>query len=191
VLLPSSQGLRDPGERTLYLRYQGRLDVVAPAISRAIRNEDPRVPLVRLRTYEAELEADFWPVRALMTLLTMFALMSLIVAVVGQYAVIAFDMRRRVREFGVRIALGASSRQILTAVLTEGFRLTAFGLAIGFGLSVLTGAGLSRVLYGITPTDPLTYGSVLLLLSVISLAACSLPAVRASRVNPISTLRQE
>jgi len=191
VLLPSSQGLRDPGERTLSLRYQGRLDVVAPAISRAIRNEDPRVPLVRLRTYEAELEADFWPVRALMTLLTMFALMSLIVAVVGQYAVIAFDMRRRVREFGVRIALGASSRQILTAVLTEGFRLTAFGLAIGFGLSVLTGAGLSRALYGITPTDPLTYGSVLLLLSVISLAACSLPAVRASRVNPISTLRQE
>ena len=191
VLLPSSQGLRDPGERTLYLRYRGRLDVVAPAISQAIRNEDPRVPLVRLRTFEAELDADFWPVRALMTLLTMFALMSLIVAVVGQYAVVAFDMRRRVREFGVRIALGASSRQILTAVLKEGFRLTALGLVIGFSLSVLTGTGLSRVLYGITPTDPLTYGSVLLLLSVISLAACSLPALRASRVNPISTLRQE
>ena len=100
-------------------------------------------------------------------------------------------MRRRVREFGVRIALGASSRQILTAVLKEGFRLTALGLVIGFSLSVLTGTGLSRVLYGITPTDPLTYGSVLLLLSVISLAACSLPALRASRVNPISTLRQE
>ncbi len=191
VLLPSSQGLRDPGERTLYLRYRGRLDVVAPVISRAIRNEDPRVPLVRLRTFETELATDFWPVRALMTLLTMFAAMSLIVAVVGQYAVVAFDMRRRVREFGVRIALGASSCRILTDVLKDGFRLTAVGLVIGFGLSVLTGTGLSRVLYGITPTDPLTYGSVLLLLSVISLAACSLPAVRASRVNPISTLRQE
>jgi ABC-type antimicrobial peptide transport system permease subunit len=160
-------------------------------ISRAIRHEDPRVPLVRLRTFATELEANLWPVQALATLLTVFALVSLIVAIIGQYAVVAFDMRRRVREFGVRIALGASSRQILTAVLSEGFRLTALGLVIGFGLSVLTGTGLTRVLYGITPTDPLTYGSVLLLLSVISLAACALPAVRASRVNPISTLRQE
>ena len=191
VLLPSSSGLRDPGERTFYVRYQGRLDVVAPAIGRAIRTEDPRVPLVRLRTFDAELEAEVWPVRALTTLLTVFALVSLIVAIIGQYAVVAFDMRRRTREFGVRIALGASSRQILTAVLQEGFRLTALGLVIGFGLSALTGTGLSRLLYGITPTDPVTYGTVLLLLSLVSLAACSLPAARASRVNPISTLRQE
>jgi predicted permease len=191
VLLPSSRDWRDPGERTLYIRYRGRLDVVAPAISRAIRNEDPRVPLVRQRTFEAELEADLWPVRALTTLLTIFALVSLIVAIVGQYAVVAFSMRRRMREFGVRIAMGASSGQILTAVLQEGLRLTALGLVIGFGLSALTGIGLSRVLYGITPTDPLTYGTVLLLLSFVSLAACSLPAVRASRVNPMSTLRQE
>jgi predicted permease len=191
VLLPSSRGLRDPGERRLSIRYQGRLDVVAPAISRAIRNEDPRVPLVRQRTFEAELEADLWPVRALTTLLTIFALVSLIVAIIGQYAVVAFNMRRRMREFGVRIAMGASSRQILTAVLQEGFRLTVLGLVIGFGLSVLTGTGLSRVLYGITPTDPLTYGTVFLLLSFVSLAACFLPAVRASKVNPISTLRQE
>jgi ABC-type antimicrobial peptide transport system permease subunit len=87
--------------------------------------------------------------------------------------------------------MGASSRQILTSVVQEGFRLTTLGLAIGFGLSVLTGVGLSRLLYGITPTDPLTYGTVLLLLSLISIAACSVPAIRASRVSPISTLRQE
>jgi putative ABC transport system permease protein len=100
-------------------------------------------------------------------------------------------MRRRIRDFGVRIALGASSRQILMSVLRDGLRLTAFGLMIGFALSVVTAAGLSRVLYGITPTDPLTYGTVIVLLAIVSLAACSLPAVRASRVNPISTLRQE
>jgi predicted permease len=191
VLLPASQDQRSPGERTLYLRYRGRLEVVAPAIGRAIRAEDPRVPLVSLRTFDAQLDTDIWPVRALTTLLTLFAVVSLIVAIIGQYAVVAFDVRRRIREFGVRIALGASSRQILAAVLQEGLRLTALGLAIGFGLSVLTGTGLSRVLYGITPTDPLTYGTVLLLLSIVSIAACSLPAVRASRVNPISTLRQD
>jgi len=191
VLLPASNDPRDTGERTLYLRYRGRLEAVTPAIGQAIRAEDPRVPLVSLRTLDSQLTTDFWPVRALTTLLMLFASGSLVIAVVGQYAVVAFDMRRRVREFGVRIAMGASSRQILASVLREGFRLTTLGLAIGFGLSVLTGAGLSRLLYGITPTDPMTYGSVLLLLSLISLAACSVPAVRASRVNPISTLRQE
>jgi predicted permease len=190
VLLPSDDP-RGPGERTLWLRYRGRLDAVAPAIGRAIRAEDPRVPLVTLRTLDSQLAIDFWPVRALTTLLTLFAVGSLVIAVVGQYAVVAFDMRRRIREFGVRIAMGASSRQILTSVLQEGFRLTAFGLVIGFGLSVLTGVGLSRALYGITPTDPLTYGSVFVLLCVVSIAACSLPAIRASRVNPIATLRQE
>lgn len=191
VLLPAADTQRQPGERTLYLRYRGRLDVVAPAIGRAIRAEDPRVPLVSLRTLDSQLEIDFWPVRALTTLLTMFAVGSLVIAMIGQYAVVAFDMRRRRREFGLRIAMGASSRQILAAVLQEGFRFTTIGLAIGFGLSVLTGTGLSRMLYGITPTDPLTYAAVFLLLSLVSVAACSLPAVRASRVNPISTLRQE
>ena len=191
LLLPASADRRDPGERTLYLRYSGRLEAVAPAIGQAIRTEDSRVPVVSLRTLEGQLETDFWPVRALTTLLAMFAVVSLVIAIIGQYAVVAFDMRRRIRDFGVRIALGASSRQILVSVLKDGLKLTVIGLAIGFGLSVLTGTGLSRVLYGITPTDPVTYGGVLLLLALISLAACSLPAIRASRVNPISTLRQE
>jgi predicted permease len=191
VLLPAADDPRGPGERTLYLRYRGRLEAVAPGIGQAIRAEDPDVPLVNLRTLDSQLAIDFWPVRALTTLLALFAVGSLLIAIVGQYAVVAFDMRRRIREFGVRIALGASSRQILTSVLQEGFRLTAFGLVIGFGLSVLTGIGLSRALYGVTPTDPLTYGSVFVLLCVVSIAACSLPAVRASRVNPIATLRQE
>jgi predicted permease len=191
VLLPASADPRDPGERTLYLRYSGRLEAVAPAIGQTIRTEDSRVPVVSLRTLDGQLQTDFWPVRALTTLLAAFAVVSLIIAIIGQYAVVAFDMRRRIRDFGVRIALGASSRQILLSVLKDGLKLTAIGLVIGFGLSVLTGTGLSRVLYGITPTDPVTYGGVLLLLALASLAACSLPAVRASRVNPISTLRQE
>jgi hypothetical protein len=191
VLLAASVDPFDPGERIFYLRYTGDLDAVAPAIGRAIREEDARVPLVTLRTLDAQLDATIWPIRVLTMLLALFAGGSLIIATIGQYAVVTFDMRRRVREFGVRIALGASSRQIVLAVLRDGFRLTAIGLAIGFVLSVLTGSGLSRVLYGITATDPLTYGSVLLLLSAVSAVACYLPALRASRVNPIATLKQE
>ena len=129
LLLPASVDRRDPGERTLYLRYSGRLEAVAPAIGQAIRTEDSRVPVVSLRTLDGQLETDFWPVRALTTLLAMFAVVSLVIAIIGQYAVVAFDMRRRIRDFGVRIALGASSRQILVSVLKDGLKLTAIGLA--------------------------------------------------------------
>jgi putative ABC transport system permease protein len=100
-------------------------------------------------------------------------------------------MRRRTRDFGVRIALGASSGQILRSVIAEGTRLTAIGLALGFALSLASSAAFRSLLTGVTPTDTPTYVGVLVLLSIASLLACYLPAYRASRINPIDALRQE
>ncbi len=116
---------------------------------------------------------------------------SLFIATIGQYAVASFDMRRRLREMGLRIALGASSGQLLVSVMKEGFTLTAAGLAIGFMLSVSVGKLLGKALYGVTPTDSFTYAGVFALLSTASLLACLLPAHRASRTNPIVALREE
>ena len=124
-------------------------------------------------------------------LLTLFAGGSLLVAAIGQYAVVAFEGRRRVRESGLRIALGASAEQVMRAVLRESFKLTAIGLAIGFILSMAVGAIMARFLYGITPTDPLTYIGVFTLLATASLVACYLPARRAARVDPLVALRQD
>jgi ABC-type antimicrobial peptide transport system permease subunit len=114
-----------------------------------------------------------------------------LIAAIGQYAVVAFAGRRRIREFGVRIALGASSGQLVSSVISESFRMTALGLAIGFALSVAVGTVLSRVLYGVTPTDPVTLASVFVLLAGASLLASYLPARRAANTDPMVVLRTE
>jgi putative ABC transport system permease protein len=94
-------------------------------------------------------------------------------------------------KFGLRIALGASSGQIVTSVLRDAFVLAGIGLAIGFASSLAAGRGLGNLLYGITPTDAVTYGGVFVSLSLASLIACYLPARRAARVDPMHALRQE
>jgi putative ABC transport system permease protein len=176
---------------TFYIRHAGTLDTVAPAINRAVREVDRRVPVSSLRTMETELDGFASGVRIVTIWITLFALGSLMIAAIGQYAVIAFDMRRRTRDFGVRIALGASSRQIVGAVIAEGLRWTAAGLAIGFTLSIAAGRAGRSLLVGITPTDAPTYLGVFTLLAAASMLACYLPARRAARIDPIQALRHE
>ena len=120
-----------PGEATFYIRHHAGLEAVAPAVARALRESDGRIPIASLRSFDAEIAAEVAPFWILATLLSMFAGGSLIIAAIGQYAVVAFDGRRRTREFGLRIALGASSRQLVTSVMAESFRLTAIGIARG------------------------------------------------------------
>jgi putative ABC transport system permease protein len=124
-------------------------------------------------------------------LLGAFAGVSLLIAAIGQYAVVAFTMRRRARDFGVRIALGASARQIVGSVLREGMGQTAIGLLTGFVVSAAVATALRGVLFGVTPTDAPTYGAVFALLAGVSLAASYIPARRAARIDPVRTLRQE
>jgi len=184
-------GFFDSGETTFYIQYEGSLDATISTVRRAVREIDERIPIVYLRTLDEQLENATFGQRVLTRLLTLFSLLSLVIAAAGQYAVVAFGTRRRVREFGVRIALGASSTEILRSVLKEGFTLTAVGLLVGFGLSLSVGIALRRLLVGVTPTDLQTYLGVFALLTAASVLACYLPARRASRVNPLVTLRYE
>ena len=100
-------------------------------------------------------------------------------------------LKRRTRDFGIRIALGASSRQLLSAAIWDGLRWTAVGLLIGFALSLGAGRAFRSVLFGITPTDALTYVSVFVVLAIASLLACYLPARSVSQIDPIRALRQD
>ena len=180
-----------PGETTFYIRHSGSQDVLTPMVAKAFREVDARVAIARLRSLESQIAFDGAPLWMLATLLTLFAGGSLLIAAIGQYAVVAFDGRRRMREFGVRIALGASSRQLVSSVISESFRLTALGLLIGFALSVGVGMALARVLYGVTPTDPATFASVFVLLAGASLLASYVPARRAASTDPMVVLRTE
>jgi hypothetical protein len=180
-----------PGETTFYIRHNGSQAALGPAVARVFRAVDARVAIANLRSLEAQIALDTAPLWMLATLLTLFAGGSLLIAAIGQYAVVAFDGRRRSREFGVRIALGASARQLVSSVLSESFRLTIVGLMIGFGLSVAVGTVLARVLYGVTPTDPTTFGTVFVLLAGASLLASYLPARRAATTDPMVVLRTE
>ena len=180
-----------PGETTFYIRHSGSHDVIASAVAKAFRDIDPRVAIASLRSLESQMAVDAAPLWMLATLLTLFAGGSLLIAAIGQYAVVAFDGRRRSREFGVRIALGASSRQLVSSVVAESFRLTTVGLVAGLALSVAVGTVLARVLYGVTPTDPATFASVFALLASAALLASYLPARRAASTDPMVVLRTE
>ena len=166
------------------MRYSGGLDTIGPAITRTLQQVDARTPVAYMRTWDTQLYSATWPIRVLTTLLMLFAGASLFIAAIGQYAVVSFDMRRRVREVGLRMALGASSRQVLTRVIREGLALTALRLAVGFLLSLAAGTILGAALYGITATDPATYAAVFALLSAASLLACYLPARPGSQDQP-------
>jgi predicted permease len=191
VFLSQLQEPAPPGERTFYVRYADTLDTVAPVIGRALKDVDARIPIVYLRTLDAELHNNTWPVRFISLLLILFAAGSLSIAAIGQYAVVAFDMKRRTRDFGIRIALGASSRQLLGAALRQGLRWTATGLLLGFAFSLLVGRAFRSILFGIRPTDGATYLGVFAVLAMTSLVACYLPARSVSQIDPIKALRQE
>jgi predicted permease len=191
VFFASAERPGPPGETTFYIRHSGSQGSLGPAVAKALREIDARVAISRLRSLESEITLDAAPLWMLATLLTLFAGGSLLIAAIGQYAVVAFAGRRRSREFGVRIALGATSRQLVSSVISESFRMTTVGLVLGFALSVAVGTVLARVLYGVTPTDPVTFASVFVLLAGASLLASYLPARRAARTDPMVVLRTE
>jgi putative ABC transport system permease protein len=182
---------RPPGETTFLIRHTAPEETVGRDVAKALREADARVAIASLRSLDDQLGGEIAPLWMLTTLVMFFAAGSLLIAAIGQYAVVAFEGRRRTREFGLRIALGASPEQLIASVLSDGFRWTAAGLVLGFTLSVGVATLLTRVLFGVTPTDPLTYVSVFALLSGASLAACYLPARRAARIDPVIALRTE
>jgi predicted permease len=191
VFLSQLHAPAPPGETSYYVRYAGTLEAIAPGIGRAAQDVDPRIPIVFMRTLDTQLHANTYVSRFISLLLALFALASLVIAAIGQYAVIAFDIKRRTRDFGIRRAVGASPQQLVRAAIGDGLRWTAAGLLIGFGLSLGVGQLFRRALFGITPTDATTYIAVFVILAVSSLAACYLPSRRVARIDPMQALRQE
>jgi putative ABC transport system permease protein len=198
-------GLDTPGEPTVYwphpeLVYSGMTILVRTsndplALVSAARNElqqmDPEQPMAAVATMEQLLGDSLARSRFTMLVLAVFAAIAVLLASVGIYGVIAYGVAQRTQEFGIRIALGAGRRDVLRLVLGQGARLALLGIGLGAIFALMLTKSLATLLYGISPTDPLTFVGVAFLLGFDALAACYVPAQRATRVDPIETLRYE
>ncbi|HEX7139454.1 MAG TPA: FtsX-like permease family protein, partial [Vicinamibacterales bacterium] len=176
---------------SIALRTAGSPATFAAAARAAIAGIDKDQPVTRIRTMEeVAAEATSRP-RFRATLVSLFALMSLALAAVGVFGVLTFSVRERTREFGVRVALGATRADILRLVLGTGMKIAGGGALIGLAGATLLTRTLASLLYGVTPLDPLTLVGAPSVLVVTALVASALPALRAVGVDPAVTLGQE
>jgi putative ABC transport system permease protein len=180
-----------PGFTTLLVRSRLDPGSVMTAVRREVQVVDQDQPVFTVQTMDQMLSQAMWPYRVFGSLFAIFAVIALVMSAVGIYAVMAYSVTQRTTEIGVRMALGAEGRQVSWLILKRGLVQLILGLTIG-----LAGAfGLSRVLrtilVQITPTDPLTFIAITVILTAVAIAACILPARRATRVDPLIALRAE
>jgi predicted permease len=164
---------------------------LVPAIRAALRDMDPNVPMMDVATLPSiTREAVAWP-RFTMQVVSAFGLMAVILAAMGIYGVVSFGVLRRRREIGIRIALGAEPGSVVGLVLRHAVRLAGLGIALGVVLALAGTGFIESILYGIQPTDPLTFAALPVALGLIALLASWLPARRATRIDPRDALTSE
>jgi putative ABC transport system permease protein len=177
--------------QSLVVRTHGDAATLAPSIKNAIWSVDKDQPIVRVATMDTLLESSEAQRRFALTLFEAFGIVALLLAAIGIYGVLSAGVNERIREMGVRAALGASRRSIQMLVIRQGITLTTIGVAIG----LLAASAASRIvvslLYGVSQFDPVTYIAVIALLTMVSTLASWVPAWRAARVDPAITLRSE
>jgi putative ABC transport system permease protein len=157
----------------------------------AVAAVDPMLALSSYRSFEEIHATSMSRDRLLLTLIGGFAALALLLATVGVYGVTAAAVRRRTREFGIRLALGAGPGSLVRLVVGQGFRLTAFGVGLGLGGAFVAVRLLASVLHEVDPHDVLTFAVVPAVLAAAGLAACAIPALRAGRLDPAGPLRAE
>ncbi len=164
---------------------------VVPAVREAVLSLDKEQPVNRIRTMSDIISQTYGALRFPMTLLWVFAALALTLSAVGIFGVMSYTVSRRTQEMAIRVALGASRREVLRLVLREGLGVTLLGVVLGLLGALLVSRVMAGYVYGITSTDPLTFAGASVLLTVVALAASYIPARRAATVDPILSLRYE
>jgi ABC-type antimicrobial peptide transport system permease subunit len=167
------------------------LEAALPALRNAVWSIDRDLAVVEPATLTELLERSVGPQQFQTILLTLFSAVALFLAAIGVFGVVSYQVNSRLRELGIRLALGAQPIQLVLLVLRRGLAMTAAGVAIGLLAALGMTQVLSSMLFGVEPLDPSTFLAVTLVLGLLSLAASSLPAHRASRVDPTIALRTE
>jgi predicted permease len=179
--------------RAMTVAFRSRTNSAAmlSATKSELRNLDPDLPMYHVRTMEQQVNESLAQRRFSMTLLGVFAGVALALATIGIYGVMAYLVNQGTRELGIRIALGASQRNILTLVVRQGMVLAVSGVTIGLVAAFVLTRLMRSLLFGVEATDPLTFAGISLLLGTITLFACYVPAQRAARIDPLISLRCE
>jgi predicted permease len=173
------------------VRTAGKPNAVLADVRREVQRLDPNLPVQALRTLPEHVSEALWPARLGAGLLAVFGLLALTLAAVGLSGLIAYLVGQRTHEIGIRLALGAQAGDVLKLVIWQGLKLMLSGVVIGLlGAFALTRL-MQNLLYGLSPTDPLTFLAITFLLVAVALLACFIPARRATKVDPLAALRYE
>jgi predicted permease len=180
-----------PRDMTLAVRASQAPASITSAIREQVFAMDKNIPLYNVATMDQLISTSVAQPRLNLSLLVTFAALALLLAAVGVYGVMAYTVTQRTQEFGIRVALGAAPADILRQVILEGGRLAAMGLGIGIVAALIFSRVMGSLLYGVKPSDPMALGVAAGVLIVVALAACYIPARRATRVDPLVALRYE
>jgi predicted permease len=182
---------KESGNVSLVVRSDRTGTGLVPAITHVLQQINPELPIRSVMSMDELVATSLSQHRFSMLLFIALASLAFVLAAVGIYSVLAYSVRTRVQEISIRIALGAQVRDVLRLIVVEGMKPAAIGIALGtFGAWTLSGI-LTRLVYGVSPTDGYTFGTVAVLLAIVALMACLIPAYRATRVEPVNALRNE
>ena len=178
-------------ETTLVARTALPPDRAVEMLRRTILDLDPALTLYNVGTLKDQLSFPLFPARAAAIVLGVFGVLAMVLAATGLFALMAYAVSRRTREIGIRIALGARAGTILSSVLNRTLKLCAAGILLGVLATLAGSRALSAILYGVSPSDPLTYATAIVLIAVVAALACWRPAAHAIRIDPGRTLRED
>jgi len=176
---------------TLYLRTASDPAELREAVVQAVHRVDPTLPVFGVRSAEDLISASMARRRFALFLMEAFAVLALLLVVIGIYGLMSYAVGQHTQEFGIRMALGAQRRDIVLLALRPGLLLTLVGVLTGLAGAIVTTRLMSSLLFGVSPTDPATFLAVSVLLIFVALVACYVPARRAVRVDPTVALRYE
>jgi predicted permease len=173
----------------LRTRSDGDVKATKEALTATVHSIDPEIPVFDVRTMAELMSASMARRQFSLFLMSAFAVVALLLAALGIYGVMAFVVGQRAQEFGIRLALGAKPRDILGLAFRPGLMLTAMGTIVGLGASIVVTRLMASLLFGVSASDPMTFAVVPVLLGIVTLAACFVPARRATRVSPMEVLK--
>jgi putative ABC transport system permease protein len=188
--IPDSNGTI-PRAMSIVIRTTGDPSALTSSVRRTVREIDRDMPIAQLRTLDEVFARSVSTPRVAALLLGSFGVLALLLSAIGVYGVTSYSVARRTNEIGIRVALGARVREVVRLIVMQGMRPAIVGTALGIGLAAFGMRLMEKLLYGVTPGDPISLVAAAAILLLVGLAANWLPARRAAKVDPVSALRAE